>query len=94
MSTRETSRRNLAETMSAMMFTAGVLTLGLGGFLMLCGLAYAMVTENLVLGVGCVMVLLSEYVLGAVWLFAAGAASVPDRVPGASENVAEVYSKS
>jgi hypothetical protein len=92
MTTPETSAGRVAEKVSTWMFLSGILTVGVGGFLLLCLIAYAMVTENLALGVVCGLLLLVPYVCGIVWFFSLGASLSAERVPGETKEVAPVYS--
>lgn len=69
MKTIEDSAETFVKNASIFVFIAGVFTVGLGGLLLLSAIAYAMVTENLALGLACGVLLFSPYVAGIAWFF-------------------------
>lgn len=64
--------KRMAEKVGATTFLAWTFILGAGGFLLLCAVAYAMVTENLALGVACGVMLIVPFALGLVWILTTG----------------------
>jgi hypothetical protein len=88
MNTSESSRPGFIENLSTLIVFCGVITLGIGGFVLLCIIAYAMVTENLALGVAGGLLLFLPYILGAVWFFTLGTSLWPERVPTRAEEIA------
>lgn len=93
MNSTETSNETFVKTVSTIQLIAGVFTLGIGGFLFLSGIAYAMVTENLALGLVCGLLLVSPYVLGIAWVFGWGSMAIADSVPGKTKELASAFSK-
>jgi len=89
----ETSTGTFAKRVSAFIFIAGVLTLGLGGLLLLSGIAYAMVTENLALGLACGLLLFAPYILGFAWFFGWGTSLMAERVPRKAKELATAFSR-
>jgi hypothetical protein len=73
-----TSERT-AETLGLLTFLVWLLIVGPAGFLLLLGLAYAMVTSNLALGVVCGLIALSPLFLTIVWACAIVAALLAER---------------
>lgn len=65
--------RRTVKKVGAMTFLAWTFIIGVGGFFLMCGLAYAIVTENLPLGLACGALLIAPIVLGAVWVLTMGA---------------------
>jgi hypothetical protein len=88
MNASESSRPRFIENLSSSIVFCGVLTLGVGGFFLLCLIAYAMVTGNLALGVLCGLLLFSPYILGVVWVFTLGTSLWAERVPTKAEEIA------
>jgi hypothetical protein len=88
MKARETKASSAAENVGTLMLLCGILALGLGGFLLLSLIAYAMVTGNLALGVVCGLLLSSPYILGVAWLFTLGTSLRTERVPTKAEELA------
>jgi len=76
------------------MVFCGVVTLGLGGFILLCLIAYAMVTQNLALGVVCGLLVFSPYILGVVWFFTVGTSLWAERVPTKAKETARAAAQS
>jgi hypothetical protein len=62
--------------------------MGVGGFLLLCLIAYAMVTENLALGVLCGLLLFLPYILGVIWFFTLGTSLWAERASTRAEEIA------
>ncbi len=89
-----TPSERFIEKLSTLTVFCGVLTLGLGGFLLLCVIAYAMITENLALGVVCGLLLFSPYILGVVWFFTLGTSLWADRVPTKANDMARASAQS
>lgn len=83
----ETKTRKATENVATWTFLCGVLALGLGGFLLLCLIAYAMVTQNLALGAVGGLLLFSPHILGAVWFFRARTSLRAERVPTKAEEL-------
>jgi len=79
MDTTPTTLERFWENAGTLMFLGWSLILGLVGFLLLCALAYAMVTENLALGVVCGMVLFAPPALAVIWTLTAGASLLLER---------------
>ncbi len=77
----ETTARRAAEKAGVLMFLGWILILGVGGFLLLGAMAYAMITENLALGVVCGLLLFAPSALGVGWMLTAGASLVAERSP-------------
>ena len=94
MNSRAASTRKFSETTSTLMFLTGVLALGLVGFLLLCGLAYAMITENLALGLVCGLALILPYLFGGVWFLSVGSSLMAGSLPQQGKETAEAFSKS
>lgn len=92
MNVSESSAQRVAENASAFMFITGILAAGLGGLLLLCLIAYAMVTENLALGLVCGLLLAAPYAIGIVWFFSLGGALSAERVRADTKEVAPVLS--
>jgi hypothetical protein len=88
MNTSESSRPGFIENLSTLIVFCGVITLGVGGFFLLCLIAYAMVTENLALGVACGLLLFLPYILGVAWFFTLGTSLWAERVPTRAEEIA------
>jgi hypothetical protein len=90
--------QNSAETFvknaSIFVFIGGVFTLGLGGLLLLSGIAYAMVTENLALGLACGALLFSPYIVGIAWFFGLSFVLARDSVTEDTKELASALSKS
>jgi len=78
MKATETTLARLAEKAGAMTFLAWTFIVGLGGFILMCGVAYAIVTENLALGIACGVLLIAPCVLGLFWILTAGASLVEE----------------
>jgi hypothetical protein len=89
MNASENSSTKFAENLSTLTCLSWISALGLGGFLLLCLLAYAMVTENLALGLVCGMLLAVPYILGVVWFFTAAPSVLAERVPEKAEAFAK-----
>jgi fatty acid desaturase len=87
MNATETSNGRFTENLSLLTCLCWVPALGLGGFLLLCLLAYAMVTENLALGVVCGMLLAVPYILGVIWFCTVGTSVCAERVPEKAEEL-------
>ena len=88
MNASETPTERFIENLSTLIVFCAVLTLGLGGFLLLCLIASAMVTGNLALGVVCGLLLFSPYILGVVWFFTLGTLLWAERPPIEAEEIA------
>ncbi|MCX5871923.1 MAG: hypothetical protein NTY51_01625 [Deltaproteobacteria bacterium] len=89
----ENSAETFVKNASIFVFIAGVFTLGLGGFLLLSAIAYAMVTENLALGLACGVLLFSPYVVGIAWFFGLSFILARDSVTVDTEEPASALSK-
>jgi hypothetical protein len=87
MNASETSSVKFTDNLSTLTCLCWVPALGLGGFFLLCLLAYAMVTENLALGVLCGLVLAVPYICGMVWFFTVGTSVCAERVPEKAEEL-------
>ncbi len=68
MKTTELAGKRVSTTMGSAMFIAWMLFLGPLGFLLLLGIAYSMVAQNLALGILCGLLLVTPLVLSAVWV--------------------------
>ncbi len=88
MNASESSKPRFIENLSTLIVLCGVLTLGVGGFLLLCLIAYAMVTENLALGVLCGLLLFLPYFLGIIWFFTLGTSLWAERASTRAEEIA------
>lgn len=93
MSVSESSAQRVAENASAFMFLSGILAAGVGGLLLLCLIAYAMVSENLALGLVCGLLLATPYAIGIVWFFSLGGALSAERVEADTKDPAPVFSE-
>ncbi|MEW6350169.1 MAG: hypothetical protein AB1646_13970 [Thermodesulfobacteriota bacterium] len=78
MKTSESTMGRASTRLGTLMFLGLSLVLGLAGFVLLSALAYAMVTQNLALGVVCTLLLFAPSVLGIAWAVTTAVASVPD----------------
>jgi len=78
MKAAETPLTKMAEKVGAMTFLVWTFVIGLGGLLLMCGVAYAIVTENLALGIACGVLLVAPSVLGFVWVLTTGASLVQE----------------
>ncbi len=76
MNPRETSQRKVAENVGTLMFLAWTLVVGIAGFVLLCAIAFAIVTENLALGLVCGLLLFAPSALGVGWMLTAGASAL------------------
>lgn len=94
MNAPETTSKRVTETVSTMVFLCGAIVLGLGGFLLLCLMAYAIVTENLALGMVAGLLLFSPYILGFVWFLSMGTSLITERVPRKAGELARAVSRS
>ena len=81
------------ETISALTFITGVFSIGIGGFLLMVGVAYATVTENLALLLVCGLLLFSPFIFGIIWCIGACSSLLAERTEQESGKVAGVYSK-
>ncbi len=88
MDSSETLSARFLGNLSTVIVITGVLTLGVGGFLLLCLIAYAMVTENVVLAFAGGLLLFSPYILGVVWFLTLGTSLWADRTPTGVSKVA------
>ncbi len=88
MDASESSKPRFIENLSTLIVLCGVLTLGVGGFVLLCLIAYAMVTENLALGVLCGLLLFLPYILGVIWFFTLGTSLWAERAATRVEEIA------
>jgi hypothetical protein len=61
---------------------------------LLCFIAFAMVTQNLALGVVCGLLLFSPYILGVVWFFTVVISLWAERVPTKVGEIAGVSAQS
>ncbi len=61
------------ESVGTWMFIAWTIVIGLVGFVLLCGLAYAMHFSNLALGIICAVLASSPALVLAVWMLLMGA---------------------
>lgn len=68
MKTTEPADKKAAAATGSAMLIAWMLFLGPAGFLLLLGVAYSMVTQNLALGILCGLLLLTPVVLSAAWV--------------------------
>jgi hypothetical protein len=68
MRTTETTLNTVAAATGSAMVMAWFLILGPLGLLLMLGVAYAMVVQNLALGVVCGLPLASPFVLTAIWI--------------------------
>ncbi len=89
MNVTETSARRADDNISPMMFLSAVFTLGLGGLLLLCLIAYAMVTKNLALGLVSALLLFCPYAFGAVWFLTFGTSLIAKRVSQKAREAAD-----
>lgn len=80
-------------TVSAFMFVAQVFIIGLGGFVLLSAIAYAMVTENLALGIACGVLLFAPYVSVIAWCFGLGYKLAADNVSLEKKELAEALTE-
>jgi len=69
----------LVEKTGTWMFIAWSIVIGPVGFILLCGLAYAMYSSNLALGIVCSILACSPALLLAIWLPSLGAALLAAR---------------
>ncbi len=79
MNPRETSLISMAENLGAWLFIAGTVTVGVVGFVIWLGLAYAMSFSNLALGIVCVLLLSSPLIFGAAWVTILASAHISER---------------
>ncbi len=68
MRTAETTLGTVAAALGSAMVMAWFLVLGPIGFLLLVAMAYAMMVQNLALGMVCGLALASPFVLTALWI--------------------------
>ena len=94
MNENETALKSSAFCAGMLMFVSWIIVLGPVGFLLMCGLTYAMYFSNLALGIVCGLLLFSPLLVAAVWLPLCGAALIEERsaerVKLASEAVSPV----
>lgn len=67
MKTTDTTIGRTGEAIGTVMWIFWLVFLGPIGFLLLLGVAYAMVVQNLALGIICSFLLVSPFMLTAVW---------------------------
>lgn len=89
----ESKSETFVQSASVFTFLAGVLVIGVGGLAMLSLIAYAMVTENLALGIACGVLLFSPYVAGIAWLSGLSFIFTSEATQKESENLVEVLSR-
>lgn len=94
MKDNETALKRAAVKAGIWVSLSWIIILGPVGFLLMCGLAYAMYFSNLALGIVCGLLLFSPLLIAAVWLPLSGAALIEERsaerVKLASEAVSPV----
>ncbi len=90
MKTTETTLVSAAETVGSWVFLSLTLILGPGGFVLLGGMAYAMLYQNLALGVVCGLVVFSPFLLAAIWVPLCGAAWALTRSEAGKEFAADL----
>ncbi len=93
MNPRETSQRKVAENVGTLMFLAWTLVVGIAGFVLLCAIAFAIVTENLALGLVCGLLLFAPPAVGIVWILTAAGSLLAERSAPRTEEDAEVLSR-
>ena len=79
MNPREKSLISMAENLGAWLFISGTVTVGVVGFVIWMGLAYAMSFSNLALGIVCVLLLSSPLMFGAAWVTIFAASLILER---------------
>jgi hypothetical protein len=79
MKENETALKSAAVRVGIWLFLSWVIVVGPVGFLLLCGLAYAMYFSNLALGMVCGLLIFSPLLFAAVWLPLCGAALIEER---------------
>ncbi len=77
---KETAEKRMISGIGAMMFGAWLLLLGPAGLLVLLGTAYAMVAQNLALGIVGGLLLAIPVILAAAWIPVAFYALLRDRI--------------
>ena len=85
MKTRETVLDKLSVTAGSCMIVCGFLMFGPLGFLLLLALFYAMLIQNLALGLFITVLLCTPAIFGAMWAVLAWAAALLERVAPVSE---------
>ncbi len=85
MKTREIVLDKLVVTAGSCMLFCGILMLGPLGFLLLLALFYAMLVQNLALGLMVTVLLCTPAIFGAMWAVLASIAAVLERVGPVSE---------
>lgn len=79
MKENETPLKRSAFCAGMLMFFSWIIVLGPVGFLLMCGLSYAMYFSNLALGIVCGLLISSPILFAAVWLPLCGAALIEER---------------
>jgi len=85
MKTRETVLDKLVVTAGSCMIVCRILMLGPLGFLLLLALFYAVLVQNLALGLMITVLLCTPAIFGAMWAVSAWVAAVLERVAPFSE---------
>ncbi|MEW6348332.1 MAG: hypothetical protein AB1646_04680 [Thermodesulfobacteriota bacterium] len=79
MRTNQTTLAGASTTVGGWVFISITLLLGPLGFVLLAGMAYAMYSQNLALGLVCGLLVLTPFLLTLIWVPLAGAAWLLDR---------------
>lgn len=85
--------KNAISAMSSFIFVGGVFFIGLVGLALLSAIAYAMVTENLAMGIASGILLFSPYLVGIVWFLGLGYNLASEKVTLDNKELAEVMSE-
>ncbi len=86
----ENGRLGFLENLSTWVIVSWVGVIGVGGFVLLCLIAYAMTTDNLALGVVCGLLLFSPYILGVIWFLSMGSSLWAERVSTKAKETSKV----
>jgi len=86
----ETAVGITAMKVGAWMFLSWAVILGPVGFVLLCGVAYAMYFSNMALGVVSVLVLSSPLLFAALWVLLMGASIIEERFAARAAEATEL----